>query len=132
MPAMFVKPMSSLASPSVRAKADQQMRERFVEFFDSTPSIMFGLSAFGPRICLYTLDKETRENMILPHGIENSPLFVRDTAPLNRWNIDLMTDAGYDETMAFSNRVKQVMEREGQVQVLANPVVIHFPKVKFI
>jgi hypothetical protein len=109
IPAMFVeiKPLSSLSSLSSRANADLQIRERFEEFFDGTPSaFMFGLSAFGPRICLYSLYKKTEESVILPERL----VHVRDTAPLNRWNVDLMTDEGY---MEIFNRVKQTMKLEG-------------------
>ncbi|KAF8622537.1 hypothetical protein AX15_006940 [Amanita polypyramis BW_CC] len=64
IPVMFVevKSLTAIDSTSARADADVQMRQRFIDFYDASPTIFTGLSAFGHIVCKYELDKE-RERM---------------------------------------------------------------------
>ena len=66
---MFVeiKTGSAINSLSARALADAQTRERFGNYYDATPSIFVGLSAFGHHVAQYTLNKE-KNNKIPPAG----------------------------------------------------------------
>jgi len=67
---MFVeiKPLSAVDQLSARADADSQMRRRFAEFYDATPSIFTGISAFGHIVCKYEIDKGLG-NRIIPTPI---------------------------------------------------------------
>jgi len=53
IPVMFVeiKPLAAVDQLSARADADTQMRRRFAEFYDATPSCFTGISAFGHVVC---------------------------------------------------------------------------------
>ena len=55
---MFVeiKTGSAINSLSARALADAQTWERFGDYYDATPSIFVGLSAFGHHVAQYTLN----------------------------------------------------------------------------
>ena len=72
--AMFVeiKTGSAINSLSARTLADAQTRERFGDYYDATPSIFVGLSAFGRHVAQYTLNIE-ENNKITPSWILASP-----------------------------------------------------------
>ena len=50
-----------------------------------------GVSAFGTHLAFYTYDKQTR---ILPSHISPDPERETDTAPLDRWDCDILEDDG--------------------------------------
>ena len=111
---MFVKiePLATIDSLSARGEADTQMRQRFVDFYDATPAIVTGISAFGHMVCKYELDKDDG-NRITPAVIQNSPDHVVDVAPRARWGLDLTTAEGAARIQAIFQEVKHVMLNEG-------------------
>lgn len=111
---MFVeiKPLPSINQLSARADADSQMRRRFAEFYDATPSLFTGISAFGHIVCKYELNKEL-DNRIIPAPIRGSDERVVDVAPRMRWDLDLTTASGAARILNIFQEVKNVMLNEG-------------------
>ena len=107
---MFVeiKTGSAINSLSARALADAQTRERFGDYYDATPSIFVGLSAFGRHVAQYTLNKE-ENNKITPSQILASPERLVDVAPRQRWGIDLTTEEGGRRMVDIIQLVELVM-----------------------
>jgi len=71
-----IKPLSTIDSLSARGEADTQMRQRFVDFYDATPTIFTGLSAFGYIVCKYELNKDDG-NRITPAVVQTTLLVSR-------------------------------------------------------
>ena len=110
---MFVeiKPLTAIGSLSVRADADAQMRQRFLDFFDNCPTILTGISAFGNVVCKYELDKENKR--ITPSKIARGTNCVTDVAPRARWDLDLTTAEGAARIHAIFQEAKNVKLNEG-------------------
>ena len=110
---MFVKikPLATIDSLSARGEADTQMRQRFVDFYDATPRILTGISAFGHVVCKYGLDKENKR--ITPSKMEKRTNCVTDIAPRARWDLDLTTAEGAARIQAIFQEVKNVKLNEG-------------------
>jgi hypothetical protein len=49
------------------------------------------VSAFGTRLSFYSYDKQT---LILPGRVSPHPRMETDTAPLDRWDCDILEDEG--------------------------------------
>ena len=111
---MFVeiKTGSAINSLSARALTDAQTWERFGDYYDATPSIFVGLSAFGHHVAQYTLNKE-ENNKITPSRILASPEHLVDVAPRQRWDIDLTTEEGGRRMLDIIQLVELVMIDEG-------------------
>ncbi|KAF8446711.1 hypothetical protein BGX38DRAFT_1270875 [Terfezia claveryi] len=61
-PVFFVeiKASNHIRHMSTRKDADLQMRERFEELFDDVKvETLYGISALGTKLCIYTASKET-------------------------------------------------------------------------
>ena len=110
---MFVEimPLSSIDRLSTRADADSQMRRRFAELYDATPSLFTGISAFGHIVCKYELNKELN-NRIIPPPTRGSDERVVDVAPRTRWDLDLTTAPGAARILNIFQEVKNVMLNE--------------------
>lgn len=108
-PVLFleIKPAYTITSKANRKSADHQMRERFIQLFERCPiDTLYGISAFGTRICIYHV---TRENGIIqPIAIEDHVNIMIDSAPLDRWNIDILNVQGRMQLNGIFNLVKQM------------------------
>ena len=60
IPIMFVeiKPLATTDLLSAQGEADTQMQQRFDNFYNATPAIFTGISAFGHIVCKYELNKD--------------------------------------------------------------------------
>jgi hypothetical protein len=88
-----IKPAGHIKSGFAREAADGQMRQQFEALVDQlTIPTLYGISALGTQLCVYTYDKETRA--LHPKRIDKDLKRIIDRAPANRWDIDLMTPAG--------------------------------------
>lgn len=105
---MFVeiKTLAAIDSLSARVEADTQMRQRFVDFYDASPAIFTGISAFGHIVCKYELNKDDG-NRITPAVIQNSADHVIDVAPRGRWGLDLTTAEGAARIQAIFQEVRK-------------------------
>ncbi|KAH9481476.1 hypothetical protein JR316_0006003 [Psilocybe cubensis] len=103
-----IKAFRSLTLSSTRASADDQMRQTFRHFSSATiPSATFyGLSAFGPQFCVYSLDTVTRS--IDPPGVARDLTIVNDIAPENRWAYNLFEPSGEAKLREVVNAVKEM------------------------
>lgn len=99
-----VKTARTIGSTSGRADADEQMRLKMAQLFDASPSVLYGISALGTRLCFYMLDKTTES--LTPQVIPRDPTYVNDVAPASRWNADILTDVGYNRFMSFVHEAK--------------------------
>jgi len=102
-----VKSSSGLHGVSSRKNADLQMRERFDNLFEDVAiGTLYGASAMGTKICIYELDRTSRR--LTPTLIPSDPELVTDTAPANRWDIDLLTPEGEEQFREIVQRVKKL------------------------
>ncbi|KAI6039464.1 hypothetical protein EDC04DRAFT_1726536 [Pisolithus marmoratus] len=96
-------------TPSIRKQADDQMRHRLLDFIEGTVPIpkLYGISAFGTRICVYeytTEDRTLTPACIIPH-----PLIVTDTAPKERWNLDILGQEGEARLKEVVAHIKEMV-----------------------
>ena len=91
---MEIKPSRHLHQPSLRRYADNQVRERAHDFIADGLAIntVYGVSAIGTRMCLYSLSQETGN--IEPAAINNQHQRNIDTAPGEWWNLDVLSPEG--------------------------------------
>lgn len=86
------------------------MRERFTDLFDDVViEKLYGLGAIGTKLCIYTADKQT--GRLLPKQNPSSLEFVTDTAPIDRWDIDIMTLEGEERLREVSSDIKSMCAR---------------------
>lgn len=101
-----LKPEKEFSSRSRRSAADAQLRERMGDLIDTCPlPVLHGASAFGTKLCFYSI---TKAGLILPEHIPGSLPYVIDTAPVDRWNYDILTDKGEAEL----RRIAEVITTE--------------------
>ncbi|KAG0125800.1 hypothetical protein HOY82DRAFT_130138 [Tuber indicum] len=107
-----VKSSSGLRHISTRQEADIQMRERFTHLFEDVAiGTLYGASAMGTKICIYKLDRTSRR--LTPTIIPGDPELVTDTAPMNRWSIDLLTPEGEKQFRETVQHVKKMSTQLG-------------------
>jgi hypothetical protein len=96
---------------SKRTAADDQLRGRMGDLISNAllPSLSFsilfivdtcplpvlhGASAFGTKLRFYSI---TQAGLISPESLPASPQYVTDTAPVERWNYDILSAEGEAE-----------------------------------
>ncbi|KAH9012883.1 hypothetical protein EDB84DRAFT_1534531 [Lactarius hengduanensis] len=100
-----------IALMSAREEVDDQMRKRMRDLAPACPlEILNGVSAFGTRLSFYTYDKQTR--VIIPARISLHPHMETDTAPLDRWDYNLLEDEGAER---FQNLVSEIKRKCDQL-----------------
>jgi len=101
-----VKPSGHITHAGSRARADRQVRQRYLDVFESSAPVLHSLSALGTRLCFYTFDRATR--VILPPPIQRDPELVNDTAPPTRWSLDLLSPDGEDRARSTAQDVRRI------------------------
>ncbi|KAH8997721.1 hypothetical protein EDB86DRAFT_2803532, partial [Lactarius hatsudake] len=92
---------------STRAEADDQIRGRIIDLAEHCPlDTLHAVSAFGTRLCFYSLDMENRGARIDPRRIDGDPDMVNDYAPAVRWNRDVLEASGEDKLLAVIDEIK--------------------------
>ena len=100
-----VKPLGHMENASKRSATGEEMRARYNTLFDDVEiNVLYGVSAIGTRVCFYKWTKETRE--IMPKAIPSSPDFTIDTAPAERWSLDILTAEGEERLRRVVDDVK--------------------------
>ena len=88
-----IKAPASVIMLSKREKADLQMRQRCAGMIHALSiSTLYGISAFGTRLCFYEYDRMTRR--IKPSRVPRAYDFINDVAPVERWDCDILADDG--------------------------------------
>ena len=106
-----VKTALTITVLSSRADADDQMRERLRQLYDQSLSELHGISALGTKLCFYSLNKSLES--LTPLAIPRNETYINDTAPVDRWNSDILTDNGYNRFMGVCDDVKALATVEG-------------------
>lgn len=89
---------------SARQEADIQIRKRLRDLrFKCTLDKLHGVNAFGQQLCFYNINNG---NIIEPNIIKQDYELLIDTAPKERWNIDILTHVGYKFLMSIFNYIK--------------------------
>ena len=100
-----VKEPSRIELLSARQEADTQIRRRLRDLRSRcTLDTFYGISAFGTQLCTYSIDMH---NHIQPHIIPQDVELLVDTAPKERWNVDILTPTGYVNLMQIFDYIKQ-------------------------
>ena len=100
-----VKEPSRIELLSARQEADMQIRRRLRDLrFRCRLDTFYGVSAFGQQLCIYYINTD---NVVEPHIIPQDIELLIDTAPRDRWSIDVLTTNGYDKMLAIVNYIKQ-------------------------
>ena len=111
VPVFFVELKTYVACKkgSMRIQADNQMRERFIDFcLDGNPiPTLYGLCAFGTRFCVYEYD--IVRDILTPEHIPRHQKLLTDAAPEKWWDLDVLEPLG-------EARLKEIVD---QVKVMA-------------
>ena len=106
-PVLFleIKPSGHIQHNYSREAADLQIRERFRILFDDVEvPILYGVSAIGTKLRIYTWVKETRR--ISPNAVPIDPDVASDTAPAARWGLELLTASGEERLRGVVGHIK--------------------------
>ncbi|KAJ3379268.1 hypothetical protein HDU92_006782 [Lobulomyces angularis] len=97
---------------SSREEADEQIRKRLKDIGPLCPlGNLYGVSAFGTKYAIYNYMKDSRR--IEPAPIPSDPNLTVDTAPIERWNKDLMEKDGALHLKELFQCVVQMCEAIG-------------------
>jgi len=106
-PVLFieVKPPIHLPVISARKEAENQARRRYGEISHlvKIPKL-YGISAIGRQLSYYEYHKAS--GRITPDALPDSSAIVMDTAPIERWDTNIMEPEGYDKFMRIVEEVK--------------------------
>lgn len=107
---IVIQPPGHLKNPAKLADADRQMR-REIERLSTELTIptLYGVSAIGTKICVYTYDSES--GMITPDAIQQDAGRGDDKALADRWDVDVMEPEGEQRILEVVNRVKEMSDR---------------------
>jgi len=109
-----VKSSEDLSHISSRQEADLQMREKYKRLFEFVQvkiGWLYGACAMGTKISIYKLDM--RSWQLFPFAIPSGPELVTDTAPVDRWNIDLLTQEGQGQLRKIVQHIKEMSTQIG-------------------
>lgn len=99
-----IKTGSQLGVVSAREAADRQMRRRLTDLVDACPLPKFhGVSAIGTMFCFYLVE----DGHITPSKIVADNPFNTDTAPIGRWDCDVLEDEGAARLKAVVHEIHQ-------------------------
>ena len=124
VPIFFVEPNTYVASKkdSLRIQADNQMRERFIDFgFEDNPlPTLYGLSTFGTRFCVYEYD--IARDILTPEHISRHRKLLTDAAPERWWDLDVLELQGEDRLREIIRQIK-AMAAELPSEFFACPLI---------
>jgi hypothetical protein len=88
-----IRPSSHKNSILERADTDEQMREQLKALAEEVIiDTLYGISAFGTDFCVFSFNRATRAET--PAQIYRSRTIVHDSAPSDRWKLNLLTEEG--------------------------------------
>lgn len=94
VPVFFIELKTHVAYDTDSKAADDQTRDRVLDFTAGSIPIpkLYGLSALGTRFCVYEYTVANRS--LTPTRIVPHPELATDTAPKERWNLDILEPQG--------------------------------------
>ncbi len=72
---------------------------------------LHGISALGIQLAFYHHDAATQ--ILEPPAIPRDPIRVNDTAPAARWNVDFLSEEGYEQLVQLTTEVKDMTRTLG-------------------
>ncbi|KAI0247762.1 hypothetical protein BJV78DRAFT_890337 [Lactifluus subvellereus] len=109
-PVLFieVKPPIHLSPMTTRKSAENQVRSRFgvLAHLVRIPKL-YGISAIGRQLSYYTYDKAS--GVVEPPPLPDNPYVVLDTAPIERWDTNIMQEEGRTKFLAMVEEIKQMV-----------------------
>ena len=75
--------------------------------------ILYGLSAIGTSLCFYTWTKKAARHELRTIPIDQDILI--NTAPTNRWNLDILTPGGEEKFRQVVAHIKMMCRRHNRV-----------------
>ncbi|KIM37625.1 hypothetical protein M413DRAFT_76874 [Hebeloma cylindrosporum] len=90
---------------SAREEADLQIRRRLRDLIDICPlPKLYAISAMGTKLCFYTAENG---RAIIPPRIVADDQLVTDTAPVERWDCDVLEAEGAARLKALVHEIHQ-------------------------
>jgi hypothetical protein len=113
IPFFIVQVMTDVAYeiPSSRKAADEQMRQNIHDAstrLSSTIPKLYGLSFFGTRFCVYEYTHTS--GVLTPRRIGLEPDIITDTAPKERWDLDILEEKGKTRFGELVGQIKATAE----------------------
>ncbi|KAG8963101.1 hypothetical protein FRC00_007714 [Tulasnella sp. 408] len=112
---------SNLRYISKREEADIQMRRRLHDFIGDCPiSTLYGISAFGTKVCFYKLD--TAEGSVIdPPFIPRDLGGATDGVPESQWSEDVLDSGMEDELCGVLREIPKRVTVESPDAAAARP-----------
>jgi hypothetical protein len=103
-----IKPPTHLSSISARKDAENQVRNRFGQLAHLVriPKL-YGVSAIGRQLSYYTY--EWASGAVDPIALADSINVIVDTAPIERWDTNIMQEEGRTKFVAIVEEIKQMV-----------------------
>lgn len=111
-PVLFidVRPAGEIHSVESRDIADFVARKRYKSFAaDAQIEMLYGISALGTNLSIYTYDENSRS--IIPRRVLGGRKSLADTAPVDRWCIDILTPQGEQSLRDVVAHIKDMCTR---------------------
>lgn len=109
-PILFVeiKPPTYLSPITTRKNAENQVRSRFgmLAHLVRIPKL-YGISAIGRHLSYFIYDRAT--GVVEPAALPDHPSVVLDTAPVERWDTNIMHEEGRTKFLAMVEEIKQMV-----------------------
>ncbi|KAI0253283.1 hypothetical protein BJV78DRAFT_1123277 [Lactifluus subvellereus] len=109
-PVLFieVKPPTHLSSITTRKSAENQVWSRFgiLAHLVRIPKL-YGISAMGRQLSYYTYDRPS--GVVEPAALPDDLNVVVDTAPVERWDTNIMQEEGHTKFLAMVEEIKQMV-----------------------
>jgi hypothetical protein len=69
--------------------------------------MLYGISAIGTALCFYSVETKNENAEVMPLNIEQQPSRENDTAPKDRWDLDILSVEGENQLRAVVEEVMQ-------------------------
>lgn len=103
-----IEPPTHLPSLSTRKDVENQVRHRFLQLSHLVRAPkLYGVSAIGRQLSYYTYERAS--GTVGPIALADSITLVVDTAPIGRWNTNIMEEEGRAKFLAVVEEIKQMV-----------------------
>lgn len=103
-----IKPPTHLSSISTRKDAENQVRNRFGQLAHLVRiPRLYGVSAIGRQLSYHTYERAS--GAVDPVVLADSTNVIADTAPIERWDTDIMQEEGCTKFVAIVEEIKKMV-----------------------